>query len=342
MKWHSPPFLLKELKIEVTYKCELACLHCSSDATPSSTIELDIDSCKKIINDAAQLGVKKIAFSGGEPLGWPGINEAVQTASSAGMEVTVYTTGNIVNVDTKLGALKRSGATKVVFSIFGATPEEHERITSRAGSFNSTLAAVNIANSLRYDTQFHFVPFATNYKALRGVVAIAKQNHVKKISILRFVPQGRGQLLKGEELDNYQNVELRSTIKELQKSFDIRLGSPYNFLMLSATPSCCSAIDRLVISPNQKIYPCDAFKQISSAELSGSADYSDLSRDSLKDCWDKSPYLKTIRDYLTTPFAAKCDKCSSLDSCLSGCLAQKIIANNGRIVKCPDPMCLKS
>ena len=32
MQRHRPPFTLNEFKIEVTYRCDLNCIHCSSDA----------------------------------------------------------------------------------------------------------------------------------------------------------------------------------------------------------------------------------------------------------------------------------------------------------------------
>jgi sulfatase maturation enzyme AslB (radical SAM superfamily) len=47
-----------------------------------------------------------------------------------------------------------------------------------------------------------------------------------------------------------------------------------------------------------------------------------------------------VRTYLTTPFADECGKCSSIEDCTSGCLAQKIIYH-GKMCKVHDPMCLR-
>ena len=37
---------------------------------------------------------------------------------------------------------------------------------------------------------------ATNYKKLYDIINLAKQSQVDTVSVLRFVPQGRGRMLK--------------------------------------------------------------------------------------------------------------------------------------------------
>jgi len=63
-----------------------------------------------------------------------------------------------------------------------------------------------------------------------------------------------------------------------------------------------AAIDRLIIGPDPRLYPCDAFKQIGAEELVKTEEWSCLAGRSLPDCWRKSPYLEAVRTYLTTDF----------------------------------------
>ena len=55
-------------------------------------------------------------------------------------------------------------------------------------------------------TEFHFIPFPYNYHKLAQLVAFAKEMLINKISVLRFVPQGRGKglsellLIKGSKV----------------------------------------------------------------------------------------------------------------------------------------------
>jgi radical SAM protein with 4Fe4S-binding SPASM domain len=160
--------------------------------------------------------------------------------------------------------------------------------------------------------------------------------------VLRLVPQGRAALIRGRALNRVQNLELRRQIQTLRREYGadfVRTGSPYNFLMLNEKPGCWAAIDRVIIGPDLRLYPCDAFKRIDAAELVGTEDWSSLTRSSLPECWKRSPYLEAVRTYLTTDFAAPCDSCRLVEKCASGCLAQKVIAYS-TLEKRPDPDCV--
>jgi radical SAM protein with 4Fe4S-binding SPASM domain len=94
----------------------------------------------------------------------------------------------------------------------------------------------------------------------------------------------------------------------------------------------------LTISPDFKIYPCDAFKQVSSEKLKVDNDLRSVKDNLLEDCWKKSSYFEAIRDCILTEDYGECNQCSMLKKCNSGCLSQKIISNG--TFKGPDPLCL--
>ncbi|MFC1730085.1 radical SAM protein [candidate division KSB1 bacterium] len=340
MKSHEPPFELKELKLEVTHQCSLHCVHCSSDASPSSTIEMTENECNRIILEALELGVQEIVFSGGEPLIWSPLEKAINIASKNGLKITIYTSGNVPNISEKITLLKSLGVNKCIFSLFGASALSHDRITRHRGSFDITLKAIEYSYLNKLNPEIHFVPFNDNFREIDNIAKIAEKYNVNRISVLRFVTQGRGYLYKKHVLSKLQNIELKNRIKDLRKrGFNIRTGSPYNFLLINDNAQCPSGIDRLIVTPDLRIYPCDAFKQIKAEEIVGTLDYSTLVKYSLIDCWNNSPFLLAVREYLTTPFAKPCENCSVLEFCLSGCLAQKAVIN-GNLEKCPDPDCL--
>lgn len=342
MQRHRRPFSLKEFKIEVTYRCDLNCIHCSSDARPSNTLEMGRDDCLRILADAAEMGAKDVALSGGEPLLWPHLADAVKAAAMLGLNVTLYTSGNAEDFRQKATHLRTLGSSRFIFSIFGATAASHERVTRKSGSFERARSAMQDALAVGVTTELHFVPMSGNYRELGGIAQIAHELGASRVSVLRLVPQGRAALVRDRVLNRVQNLELRRQIQVLRKEHGhdfVRTGSPYNFLMLNDTPACCAAIDRLIIGPDLRLYPCDAFKRIGAAELVKTEDWSCLASASLPECWKKSPYLEAVRTYLTTDFEDPCDSCSLLDRCVSGCLAQKVIAYS-MLDKRPDPDCL--
>lgn len=340
MQAHTPPFLLRELKIEVTYACDLNCLHCSSDAHPSNPLEMSLPDSLRILKQASEIGVKELAFSGGEPLRWPYLCEAVSFAVQHDLRVTVYTSGNSDDFTSKASLVKHAGAYRLIVSLFGAKRETHERITRIIGSFEKTTEALRVAKALGFATEIHFVPMTTNYFELPEVAALGNQLGASAVSVLRLVPQGRGALLRSRILSRVQNLGLQQTVRTLRKAgHTIRAGSPYNFLLINEKPGCWAAIDRLIIGPDMKVYPCDAFKRIDSQSLVGTDNLSNLKDTSLDACWQKSPYLTAIREYLTTEFKDPCASCTLLKRCFSGCLAQKTIAE-GELKKRPDPDCI--
>jgi radical SAM protein with 4Fe4S-binding SPASM domain len=295
----------------------------------------------RILEEAAAIGAKEVAFSGGEPLCWSPIFDAVAVARANGLSVTIYTSGNIPRFREQASRLRDLGIQRFIFSVFGGSTVPHERITRVAGSFDRTLSAMAEAANIGLKTEIHFVPMSTNYRELKNVAAVAKNHGASTISVLRLVPQGRAALLERRILNRVQNLELRRQIQALrEEGYCIRTGSPYNFLMLSEVPKCSAAIDRLIIGPNLHLYPCDAFKQVEASEVAGTADLSSLNGRGLEECWEHSPYLEAVRTYLTTPFHPPCDSCGLLEKCVSGCLAQKVIAH-GNLDKHPDPDCLR-
>jgi radical SAM protein with 4Fe4S-binding SPASM domain len=342
MKLHKSPFKLREFKIEVTHRCNLYCIHCSSEGSPSSNISMDKTDCLRILNEAIQMGVQEVAFSGGEPLLWPHLKDAIILAKEGSMRVSIYTSGNVSDINHKLSMIKNLNVDRCIYSIFASFQEMHDRITRKPGSFIATLKAVSYSASIGLTTEFHFVPFSENIKEIDKIANLSYELGIKRISVLRFVPHGRGQLQHGFILNSSQNVDLRNAIIRLRNNgYDIRTGSPYNILMLDEQPQCCSGIDRITIGPDLRIFPCDAFKKIKADDLVGTMDFSKLYGATLSECWEKSPFLKAVRRYLTTDFAEPCSSCNELESCLSGCLAQKALIYNN-LDKRPDPLCLKN
>lgn len=333
---------LNELKIELTYKCPLACVHCSSDAHRNNTISIDKKRCMNILEEAIKMGVTQIAFSGGEPLTWEGLEAAVEYCHINNVETTIYTSGNCENISEKFRKLATKGLDKAVFSLYSSEEIEHVRITRKNDSYKMTLEAIAEANRNGIDTEIHFVAMRKNYFRLKQVVELGEKLGVKRISVLRFVPQGRGEFLGSQGLlDKKQNNELRETIIELRKKgHDIRTGSPWNVLWLNENPKCMAAQDRMIIAPNLRIYPCDAFKQVEYENISPSDKYSVIEQKSLKECWEKSDYFNIIRNKQNSVPDRPCYDCEKYESCKSGCLAQKYL-KYGNLDKNPDPICIR-
>ena len=163
-------FKLKEIKIEVTYKCPLACVHCSSNAHSKNEKEMRVEKCFEIIESASEMGVIEISFSGGEPLCWPGIVEAVKLADDKGISTIIYTSGNVDNIEDVLKRLHKAGLKKAVFSLYSCNEEAHNKITRDINSFKKTINAISFAKNLGITPEVHFVALASNYRIIEDLV----------------------------------------------------------------------------------------------------------------------------------------------------------------------------
>jgi radical SAM protein with 4Fe4S-binding SPASM domain len=188
------------------------------------------------------------------------------------------------------------------------------------------------------DVKIHFVAMSPNWQELGAIIDLVAPIGVTGISVLRFVPQGRGSIVKDIfSLDYEQLRGLRANIIALKKKgvLPIRVGSPFNILYLTNDVFCLAASDRAIIGSNARIYPCDAFKNIEHAGQLNS-----LEDGNLIDIWYNSDYLNFVRQELREAPGEVCAICFVHDKCKSGCLAQKILRLENPKSSLPDPDCL--
>lgn len=331
---------LKEIKIEVTQKCPLNCLHCSSEANISKSVELTSEQVIQIVKDAKKLGVREITLSGGEPLLWPPLCEVISFCEEVNVPVVVYTTGNpLFDSTSLLGSLTKAGLKSVVVSLYGASPEIHDSITRVHESFDRTLFAIKNMISEGIRVGIHFVAMSPNWKEFSDVAELSRNLGVSRISVLRFVPHGRGSLVKDIfSLSKENLIELKKDISQIKKnknSITIRIGSPFNILLFNDDVYCMASIDRAIIGPDGKAFPCDAFKN-----LDYPGNLCSLSQGSLIDIWHNSDYFNFVRNQLNQGLGPICNECHHKTKCKGGCLAQKVLRIPKGNSLHPDPDCI--
>ena len=124
MSAHRPYALLAE----ITYRCPLHCPYCSNPVAASvreatrrpqgsgySYGELSTEEWKRVIVEAAALGVLQIGFSGGEPLARRDLPELVRAAREANLYTNLITSGIGLD-DERVRALRDAGLDSVQLS----------------------------------------------------------------------------------------------------------------------------------------------------------------------------------------------------------------------------------
>jgi radical SAM protein with 4Fe4S-binding SPASM domain len=317
-------YSLSELKIELTQECPLGCIHCSTRSNRFTKSALPPEVVIRLLREAHGMGAKKVAITGGEPLVYAHLYEVLKTASSLPLSTSLYTTGiknnNLepVNRD-DLSRLMAGGLGRIIFSIYAADPQVHESITGFR-SFAPTVKAVEICVQTRLPVEFHFVPLRRNYLQFGAVVRLAERLGVPRVSVLRFVPHGRGAMIGDvEQLTAEDHGEFRAIVEQLRtnQGVQVRLGAPMNILGLGH--ACCDAAqDVLVVNHRGRVFPCDAFK---------ATDYPDPVYGSVIDkplaaVWEGSSYLQAARHL-------HAERRNGCRSCPTGCMAQEAVRQGG-------------
>lgn len=259
-----------EITIELTMKCPLYCLHCSTNAGPSESLMLPCPSVLKIIRESIALNAKKIALSGGEPFAHPDILDIL--SATGNVKLYIYTSGNMLGEGGRIhplsdGLVESVAETchKLAFNVEGADERTHNYITATEGSFQNLMASVQKTREYGVPFEFHFVPMRPNFEQLGEVVSVAERVGAERVSILRFVPQGRGERNKEKlDLTPSQISQLFKDLTRLKREFPgfVRLGSPWNALRLEEPTPCASGHGKVLINPWGEAHVCEAFKHL--------------------------------------------------------------------------------
>jgi radical SAM protein with 4Fe4S-binding SPASM domain len=118
---------------EVTMGCNMRCGHCGSSCEKSLPDELSTQEAFQLIDEIANLGLKWITLSGGEPLTRKDLPQLINRLSSAGIAVNIITNGWKLSREMAT-TLKQNKVSTVAISLDG-TEEVHDSIR-RKGSFS--------------------------------------------------------------------------------------------------------------------------------------------------------------------------------------------------------------
>ena len=119
---------------EVTHRCPLQCPYCSNPlALDRARDELDTDTWRRVLDQAATMGVLEVHFSGGEPMARGDLEELVAHAARAGLYTNLITSGVLLS-DTRADALVEGGIDHVQISIQDVEDPAGDRIAGYAGA----------------------------------------------------------------------------------------------------------------------------------------------------------------------------------------------------------------
>jgi mycofactocin radical SAM maturase len=325
---HAPICLTWEL----TYACNLACVHCLSSSGRRDPRELSTRQCMDIIDELERMQVFYVNIGGGEPTVRPDFWELVDYATAHHVGVKFSTNGVRITPDvaTRLAA---SDYVDVQISLDGATAEVNDAVRGRGSFAMATRALENLADAGFTDAKISVVVTRQNVEQLDDFKSLANRFGAT-LRITRLRPSGRG-------ADVWD--DLHPTPAQQRELYDWLVANGDgvltgdSFFHLSAYGQALPGLNlcgagRVVclIDPIGDVYACPF--AIHQKFLAGNT----VSDGGFAPVWRDSALFAELRSPTT---GGACAKCSFFDSCRGGCMAAKFFT--GLPLDGPDPECVR-
>jgi mycofactocin radical SAM maturase len=315
---------------ELTYACNLACVHCLSSSGRRDPRELSTAEAKAVLDELHDLQVFYINIGGGEPMIRRDFFEIVEHAIDRSIGVKFSTNGAFLTVD----AARRLAAMDyldVQISLDGLDAATNDAVRGAGSYATARRAMANLADAGFGPFKISIVVTRHNVEQLDGFEALAR-SYGARLRVTRLRPSGRG-------ADSWH--ELHPTPQQQVQVYRWLLARPHvltgdSFFHLNALGeplpglNMCGA-GRVVclIDPIGDVYACpfvihDEFRAGSVRDAGG-----------FTRVWRDSDLFRALREPQS---AGACASCGSYDACQGGCMAAKFFV--GLPLDGPDPECV--
>lgn len=176
-----------------TNRCNLNCLHCHQDSSPTSSgSELTTSQAFKVIDNMSNAGVAILTFSGGEPLLRKDLYDAVKRASDNGMLCTIASNGTLITSQVAK-KLAKAGIRRVEIGLDGARAETHDFLRNKPGSFEATIKGIRNCATIGFDELATTMTLhSKNINELEETMDLAEKLGATRFYLNRLIPAGRG------------------------------------------------------------------------------------------------------------------------------------------------------
>lgn len=190
--WLIENNFLFSLFFELTYKCNLKCVHCYNPKDMSS-VEIEFEKCKQIIDEAYELGCFKMTFSGGEATLHSRFLEIIQYARSKRISVEIFSNGQVLHKNSVLyKSLLQLYPYRVCVSLYSMQKDTHEKVTAVKGSFERTYQLIQQLRKDNVNVQIKNFLLNINCRDCIKVLEMAKDIKASSVADLSLIPTIEG------------------------------------------------------------------------------------------------------------------------------------------------------
>ncbi|MGL4254546.1 MAG: GTP 3',8-cyclase MoaA [Fusobacteriaceae bacterium] len=207
------------LRISLTERCNMRCIYCMPDwgCEEKTSYEMTEDEVVETVDIFRKLGIKKVRFTGGEPLLRKDLEEIIGRVNKFPEIEEICLTTNGLLLAQRGETLAKCGLTRVNVSLDTVDQEEYRRIT-RGGNLQWVLEGIKKCKSLGLRVKINSV--ITNILNEESVLKLAQYSLENDVD-LRFIelmPIGFGKTLKG-----FQGEEILGILRKKYELEDLSL-----------------------------------------------------------------------------------------------------------------------
>ncbi len=333
---NAPPPPLA-LLAELTHRCPLKCPYCSNPlALEKASAELSTEDWKRVLSEAAELGVLQIHLSGGEPMARRDLPELVRHAAAVGLYTNLITSGVMINA-ASLKALADAGLDHVQLSFQDADTASAERIGGYVGGQAKKIAAAGIVKAAGLPLTTNFVVHRQNLDRLEAMIALGEVVGSGRMEIAHAQYYGWGLLNRDALLPTREQLDRATEIVEAAR---VRLKGQVTIDYVvpdyhAARPKPCMSgwgARFINISPAGKALPCHA------AETLPGMTFPSVRESRLADIWNSSDAFQRFRGTAWMP--EPCQGCELREIDWGGCRCQAFALTGNAAAT--DPVCDRS
>lgn len=316
---------------ELTYACNLQCVHCLSSSGTRDPRELTTEQAKAVLDELRDLQVFYINIGGGEPMVRRDFFELLEHAEHCNIGVKFSTNGAFITPE-NARRLAAMNYLDIQISLDGADRETNDRVRGE-GSYDIAIRAMdNLRDASFGRFKISVVMTRDNVSQLDEFKALA-DSYGAQLRITRLRPAGRG-------ADTWNGLHPTAAQQRIIYDWLMRHGEDVltgdSFFHLNAFGDALPGLNlcgagRVVclIDPLGDVYACpfvihDEFKAGSVLDDGG-----------FTRVWKSSELFTSLREP-ESPGA--CASCGSYDACQGGCMAAKFFT--GLPLDGPDPECV--
>jgi len=371
MNHSSIPYVVD---FDVTFKCNLSCLHCNVNAGNELEYEMSTDEVKSIIKQLYDSGTVALALTGGEPLLRKDWREIVTYAcSKVGMKIVLNTNGILFTSNDIEYLAENCKNLQVAISLDGSTPNsfgllrKYDDGSSAESSFNKIIENTKLLKKagMRY-VSFNMTLTKLNIDYFESLIDLSHNLNIDRVLGIKFFQGGRGK-------KNSNNLELSykqwsTFIRKLTKN---KLENPFRYNIVNISITCPWEFK---LPLNNRLYSEEQIFEV--WRYNSPTKFNKLNRDigctagvmgcaiapngdlypcgtvttessgmkcgnvfesSVIDVWENSDFLKKLRNINVDQINGHCKVCNIKDYCGGGCRGRAFTKYKDILAN--DPLC---